>query len=794
MMKNRFRLLFVLLSLAAATAQAQTAPPYTTTISPTGAKRGTTVTFTIDGYNLGGATDVLWSKPGITSKIVLNSELVREPRRRPTNPADQVILDKATKNLLTVEATIAPDAAPGFFSYRIVTPLGTTNLGRIAVGVLPETKERESMSTNSGETEASAAQKISLPTTVIGDVQTRGDADQFRFAARAGQQIVFEVIASMLGSKLDSVLALFDEAGRELAANNDYNGGRDSLLTYTFKQDGEYVVRLSDRERGGQRGQYVYRLNIGEFPYLTHAFPLGVKAGATSEVSIHGFNLESNKASVAAPNKGGWDASTALAAKTTRGESLNTLKLAAGAYPEVMESATPSTLAAPQSVAIPATINGRIFNSNEDFHRFRARKGQRLVIETGAQRYGSPLDSVIEVLDAKGNPIPRVLARCILETQLTLNDRDSATRGFRLLSWNGIHVNDFLLAGNELVQIDVLPKGPDEDTFFKNFRGERIAFEDTTPETHAVNSTAYKVTLHPPGTKLAPNGLPVVTIYYRNDDGPPVYGKDSKLNFTAPEDGEYIVRIRDVRAMQGERFAYRLSIHEPAPDFVLFADPENPNIPQGSTLPINVTAYRHDGFDGDIAVKLVDLPAGFTATEGVIRAGQNTTVITISAPAQAGRPFPLRLEGAGIVNGKPITRELKTEDRIAVVSVGPAPELLVWTDPPQVVLEPGGQAWVSIRIERKQGFAERVPFDVRNLPLGVIVTDVGLNGVMITPGETTQRFSLRAESWAKPQEQPVFVVGHIETTSPRRYDFPAKPFTLVIQAKQANAMKTEQKD
>jgi hypothetical protein len=34
----------------------------------------------IEGFNLNGASGVLWSKSGITSKIVLNSEL---PRERP---------------------------------------------------------------------------------------------------------------------------------------------------------------------------------------------------------------------------------------------------------------------------------------------------------------------------------------------------------------------------------------------------------------------------------------------------------------------------------------------------------------------------------------------------------------------------------------------------------------------------------------------------------------------------------------------------------------------------------------
>jgi hypothetical protein len=793
----------MLLALAV-TARAQVAQPYITSISPMGAKQGSTLTFTVEGFNLGGASEVIWSKPGISAKITLNSELLREPPTR-SSPTALLIIDKATRNRLTIEATISPDAEQGFYSYRIRTPLGTTNLGRIVIGVLPETKERE---INDAVTEA---QNISLPATVVGDLQKRGDRDYFRFSAKAGQQFVFEVIASMLNSRLDSVLTLMNDQGQTLASNNDFDGRRDSLLAHTFERDGEYILRLSDLERKGGMGLYGYRLNAGDFPYLTSAFPLGVKENTAGEVSISGFNLGVERARVSGPASEGWQPSTWLSLNTPRGGNSNKIKLALGRYPELMESAARSSLASPQPVPIPITINGRIWDGErgtsgdgargerprptEDYYRFSARKGQHLVLEVEAQRYGSPLDSVIEVLDIRGNQIPRLLARCLLETQLTLNDRDSASRGFRILSWNGLSVNDYILAGHELLQIEVLPKTPDEDIFFKSFLGQRLAFADTTPEAHAVNSTIYKVSLHPPQTKLPQNGLPVVTIYYRNDDGGPMYGKDSKLNFIAPEDGEYIVRVRDVRGIGGVQFAYRLSIHEPSPDFVLFADPENPNIPQGGRLPISITAYRNDGFDGDIKVRILDLPAGFEAGEAVIRSGQNSTVMTISAGHPPLQSFPLRIQGVAMINGQMVTRDLKTEDRIAVISVAPPPELLVWTEPQEVTLEPGGDAWVTIKIRRERGFGGRIPFDVRNLPHGVIVKDVGLNGVMITEKETTQRFQLAAEPWVEAINQPVFVVGRIETTSPQRSDFPAEPFTLIIQAKEKKerAMRTGQK-
>ena len=35
----------------------------------------------------------------------------------------------------------------------------------------------------------------------------------------------------------------------------------------------------------------------------------------------------------------------------------------------------------------------------------------------------------------------------------------------------------------------------------------------------------YKVGVHPPGTTFSPNGFPVFTLTYRNDDGGPGHGR-----------------------------------------------------------------------------------------------------------------------------------------------------------------------------------------------------------------------------------------------------------------------------
>jgi hypothetical protein len=154
--------------------------------------------------------------------------------------------------------------------------------------------------------------------------------------------------------------------------------------------------------------------------------------------------------------------------------------------------------------------------------------------------------------------------------------------------------------------------------------------------------------------------------------------------------------------------------------------------------------------------------------------------VLLAADPDAKGSFPLRVEGVATINEREVKREVRTEDRLNVVSVAPPPELTVWTELREIAIPAGGQAYVTVNIKREQGFSGRVPVDVRNLPHGVIVKDVGLNGVLITETETTQRFILSVQPWVPPMSESIFVVGRIETTSPLRSEFPALPLKLVI--------------
>src|SRR5262249_24489588 len=100
------------------------------------------------------------------------------------------------------------------------------------------------------------------------------------------------------------------------------------------------------------------------------------------------------------------------------------------------------------TTATPGTANGIIGKPGEmHLIRLGAKKGQRLIIETNARRIGSPLDSVIEVLDTKGKPVGRATLRSTARTFVVFRDHDSASPGIRIENWNELAMDDYIYVG-----------------------------------------------------------------------------------------------------------------------------------------------------------------------------------------------------------------------------------------------------------------------------------------------------------------------------------------------------------
>jgi hypothetical protein len=784
---------FLLLGFASSTptqAEGPLIPPSIAKISPAGMKRGSTATFTLEGRSLSEATAVIFDAPGLSGKVTEITDVpekITGPRAGEDLGA-QVPLGK--KQTATLEITVSPDAAPGIHRFRVKTPTGTSNMAVLAIGTLPEIKQLEHKAMDS----SSSAQSVTLPATLIGTIASRGGNNSYQFQGTAGEDVVFRVQASELGSKLTAMIVLSDDAGRALTGSGPNGNGREAELDFKLPHPGRYIVSIADRDLGGG-ADYFYRMDAGDLPYVTGVFPLGIRAGQETQVAIRGVNLGgASWAKIAAPAMAeGW---TTFSVGTV-GEGIhpiNPVRLAISDEPEIAEQEPNDSILQAQTVSLPVTINGHINSSgkqsgtpDEDYFRFHATKGEKLNIDVAAARLGSPLDSVIEVLDEKGKAIPRATIRCLNETTTTLSDRDSRTTGIRLVSTANLREEDYLMVGDELNRIDFIPDQPDADTILKGLGDVRLAYFGTSSDVHAVNTPVYKAQILPPDSDFPSNGLPVFRLDWRNDDGGPGYGADSKLDFVAPADGDYFLHLKDVRAMEGPDFAYRLTIRDEVPDFELQAEPANPNIPRGGSVPVTISLRSIRGLYAPIEITASGLPKGVSASTGTIYPDQISTTVVLSASADAApdaQPAPLSFIGRAHVNGRDLTRPANRDDgdepTLQLASISPSPDVVVTTESKEVALRPGEEVTVTLHVERRNGFKGRIPCSVENLPPGVRVVNVGLNGVLVTEAQSSRTFTLRAENWARPATQPIYVVGLVESNSPTMHS--SAPLLLKVTA------------
>jgi hypothetical protein len=212
---------------------------------PLGVVPGVPTKVTLRGLKLDGATAVRFADPKVTAKVVGKGKASLGKDQQPAQVGDTRV---------EIEVTVPAGAGPDAGRFAVVTPEGETPAHSLLIETaLPVIAEKEP---NGGFAQA---QPIRLPQVIEGSIQRPQDVDVFRFDGRAGQRVVFEVLAARYGSALDSFLTLYDAGGREVAANDDSDGGTDSRLEVTLPRDGTYYLSLLDaHDQGGP--VHVYRL------------------------------------------------------------------------------------------------------------------------------------------------------------------------------------------------------------------------------------------------------------------------------------------------------------------------------------------------------------------------------------------------------------------------------------------------------------------------------------------------------------------------------------------------------
>jgi WD40 repeat protein len=709
--------------------------PTLAALSLRGAQIGTVSRIKAQGKDLQGVTAVKTSHDKLLAKIVA----VESPEQ--------------------VELEIAPAAElpRGRYQIRLVNGSGESGPQTIHVDNLPQSSEAEPNDT------LAQATSIAVPSGVWGVLAAKGDIDHFAFEARAGQKLVFEVAAASIESKANAVLTLFDAHGRMLADNNDFAGAHDPLLEFTVPADGRYVVQVSDLTRAGG-GEHFYRLSVGALPVATGVYPLSIPASRETEVEVTGFNLPQGfKVKVPATANGEVD--VPLDSQTYRVH--HPLKVVVGSFAEVLEAEPNDSPAQATPIAVPATVGGRIearaTGADNDYFRFESKAGQTWIVETDASRRGSPIDTVIEVLSADGKPIERVLLQAVRDSNITFRGIDGNSRDCRLTNWEEMQLNQLAYLNGEVVKLFRSPRGPDSGfLFYEGDGGKRLCYFDTTAMVHAVEEPCFIVEPRAPGSKLVSSGLPVIPIYYANDDdGQRRLGSDSSVTFTAPADGAYVVRVRDARGEGGEQFAYRLTVRPPRPDFnVKLNGANNPSLGAGSGKRFTLEAERVDGFDGEIQISVAGLPEGFSAATPItIQSGHREADGVLLATAAAAQPsaeaiVKIMVTAKAKVDGKEVSKPV---NNFGQIKLAPKPKLLVHLEPAELIVAPGTTVTATLKVERN-GHNDLITFSVENLPHGVIVDNIGLNGVLMPKGESERQIFITADSWVPETSRLCFAI------------------------------------
>lgn len=119
-----------------------------------------------------------------------------------------------------------------------------------------------------------------LPVTVFGEIESRQDVDFYSFEALAGQTLIVDVDAEVIGSRLDPEINVSDPQFGVEYFYNDQEDGDDSRFNIVLPNTGRYVVGVG-AFNGNSRG--FYRLNVSVVngagaPVITSATRLAKKS------------------------------------------------------------------------------------------------------------------------------------------------------------------------------------------------------------------------------------------------------------------------------------------------------------------------------------------------------------------------------------------------------------------------------------------------------------------------------------------------------------------------------------
>jgi hypothetical protein len=582
-------ILVLAMATAPLAALAQLPTAQLTSVFPPGGKQGTAVEVTLSGSDLDGAESLLFNHPGLSGAPKMSAVTSLEPAR-------------PLGGQFTVK--IASDVPAGIYEVRAVGRFGLSNPRSFAVGAANEIVQP------GGHSTPEKALEITSGTTINGRV----DANSFEFLRinlKQGEQVLIDVAAKRIDSRLDAELVVLDAKGHELkrAKAAAYS---DPMLDFTAPEAGSYLLKIYDSVYGGGDG-YFYRLTVGAVPHVDFIFPPSGPAGSQNQYLLFGRNLPGgepapgisvggvqlqrlpiiiplpgDEASQSRLTLGGfaplaraWQDGIEFRLSTATGPA-NPVSVYFSKSPTVVAEQEPNNDAeAAQRIALPCEIVGQFYpQSDVDWVQFDAKKDQTYWIEVISNQLGQPTDPFFALFRVTSDKGPA-----------EVDDADERSR----------RIGD-------------------------NF--------DTTSD-----DPAYKFVVPEDGT-------------YR-----------------------LMVRDQFGDSQKDPANVYRLAIRPSRPDFRLLAYPNPPpasqqqqnqtplastSVRRGGTAVVGLSLQRRDEFAGEITVSVEGLPPGVTCPGAVLGGKvEDGSLIFIAAEDASAWAGPVKIVGKAMIDDREVVREAR---------------------------------------------------------------------------------------------------------------------------------------
>jgi hypothetical protein len=248
-----------------------------------------------------------------------------------------------------------------------------------------------------------------LPVAVSGRLSRLTEVDRYEIQLDQDQLVTVDLMARRLGSDINGVVQVRDEAGALIADFVD-TAGVDGRLHFRAAAGHRYIVSVNDLDFRGDRA-YVYRLAISTGPAVVKMLPARAQRGSTVAMEFLGPGLKTGGRAMESIVE-----TVTISADAQLQTQAHTITTFAGTtvvdipISDMTESARPPENSQPESQPFalegPGAVTGR-FSVLPARHAYSwpVTTGEHWSLDVNARALWSDVDVSIEVLDETGKPV-----------------------------------------------------------------------------------------------------------------------------------------------------------------------------------------------------------------------------------------------------------------------------------------------------------------------------------------------------------------------------------------------------